>query len=66
MTSRVPLISGQIPNCGSANSGFQSPSVMNAPSPTSWKNSIVSLSSATTIPSVVSTETDRGAKAGPP
>ena len=56
MTSRVPLISGQMPNCGSEKSGFQSPSVMNAPTPTSWKNLIVSLSSEATMPSVVSTE----------
>ena len=56
MTSRVPLISGQMPYCGSAKSGFQSPSVMNAPTPTSWKNLIVSFSREATMPSVVSTE----------
>ena len=50
VTSRVPLISGQMPNWGSAKSGFQSPSLMNAHTPTSSKNLIVSPSSEATMP----------------
>ena len=46
VTSRVPLISGQIPYWGSAKVGVHSLSVMKLVIPTSPKKRIVSLRSA--------------------
>jgi len=57
VTTSVPAISGRTPKCASANVGDQSVPVRNSMMLTSAKNSIVGGMSATTMPTVVPTET---------
>ena len=58
----MPTTSGRTPKLGGLKSGAQSVPVKNSTDATSWKNSIVGSASATTIPIVVRTDTQRTRK----
>jgi hypothetical protein len=58
VTSSVPATSGSTPNDAGSNSGAQSVPVRKSTIEISWKNSNAGTKSATTIPTVVATETN--------
>src|SRR5215207_3199165 len=58
VTSNVPATSGSTPNEAGSNSGAQSAPVRKSTIETSRKNSIAGSNSATTMPTVVATDTN--------
>ena len=58
VTRSVPATSGSTPNAGGSKSGAQSVPVRKSTIETSRKNSIAGTKSATTIPTVVATDTN--------